>query len=109
MWKGKWQGEAVAIKELNSTTDKTVSEVGADCGVDLQLFIREVDVWRRLKSPHVLPFFGASSTTGPPPWFLVSPFSTLIAAGASVIDDASPKRQHQRLSEKRSGPTGRQT
>lgn len=61
MWKGKWQGETVAIKELNSV-------------VDQQLFIKEVEVWRRLKSRHILPFLGASSTTGPPPWILVSPY-----------------------------------
>lgn len=51
----------MAIKELNSV-------------VDQDLFIREVDVWRRLRSRYVLPFLGASSTTGPPPWFIVSPY-----------------------------------
>ncbi|KAK4689262.1 hypothetical protein P7C73_g848, partial [Tremellales sp. Uapishka_1] len=58
---GKWRGQIVAIKELNANADR-------------QLFIKEVDVWRRLRSPYILPFFGASSTTGPPPWFLVSPY-----------------------------------
>ncbi|WWC65266.1 uncharacterized protein I303_107883 [Kwoniella dejecticola CBS 10117] len=43
-------------------------------GEDRQLFVKEVEVWRRLKSDRVLRFYGASSTTGPPPWFLVSPF-----------------------------------
>ncbi|WVR08680.1 hypothetical protein IAU60_005738 [Kwoniella sp. DSM 27419] len=41
---------------------------------DRQLFIREVEIWRRLKSDRILTFYGASSTTGPPPWFLVSPY-----------------------------------
>jgi serine/threonine protein kinase len=31
-------------------------------------------MWRRLRSPFILPFLGASSTTGPPPWILVSPY-----------------------------------
>lgn len=43
-----------------------------------QLFLKEVEVWRRLRSPFVLPFLGASSTTGPPPWFLISPYSRCI-------------------------------
>ena len=61
IWRGRWQGEDVAIKELNASADR-------------QLFIHEVDVWRQLKSKWILPFLGASSTTGPPPWFLVSPY-----------------------------------
>ncbi|ORX40883.1 hypothetical protein BD324DRAFT_647787 [Kockovaella imperatae] len=61
IWRGKWQGEEVAIKELGPSADR-------------QLFIHEVEVWRQLKSRHILPFLGASSTTGPPPWFLVSPY-----------------------------------
>ena len=63
VWRGRWQGQEVAIKELNSTTDRI-------------LFIKEVEVWRKLRdSAFILPFLGASSTTGPPPWFLVSPYS----------------------------------
>lgn len=60
--RGQWQDQEVAIKELNSNADRT-------------LFINEVNVWRQLRSPYILPFFGASSTTGPPPWFLISPYS----------------------------------
>ncbi|WVF67899.1 hypothetical protein IAT40_002660 [Kwoniella sp. CBS 6097] len=61
IWRGKWQGLDVAIKELTPMADR-------------QLFVKEVEVWRRLKSDRILPFYGASSTTGPPPWFLVSPY-----------------------------------
>ncbi|WVQ63410.1 uncharacterized protein L199_001563 [Kwoniella botswanensis] len=61
IWRGHWQGLPVAIKELTPMADR-------------KLFVKEVDVWRRLKSERVLRFYGASSTTGPPPWFLVSPF-----------------------------------
>ncbi|WRT70785.1 uncharacterized protein IL334_007784 [Kwoniella shivajii] len=61
IWRGQWQGQDVAIKELTPMADR-------------QLFVREVEVWRRLRSKRVLSFYGASSTTGPPPWFLVSPF-----------------------------------
>ena len=63
IWRGRWQGQDVAIKELNPTTDR-------------DLFIKEVEVWRQLRnSDFVLPFLGASSTTGPPPWFFISPYS----------------------------------
>ena len=63
VWRGRWRGQTVAIKELNSITDRT-------------LFIKEVEIWRKLKdSSFILPFLGASSTTGPLPWFLVSPYS----------------------------------
>ncbi|WVW80744.1 hypothetical protein I302_102730 [Kwoniella bestiolae CBS 10118] len=61
IWRGRWQGLDVAIKELTPMADR-------------KLFVKEVEVWRRLKSDRVLRFYGASSTTGPPPWFLVSPF-----------------------------------
>ncbi|OCF54632.1 TKL/TKL-CCIN protein kinase [Kwoniella mangroviensis CBS 10435] len=61
IWRGHWQGLDVAIKELTPMADR-------------KLFVKEVEVWRRLKSDRVLRFYGASSTTGPPPWFLVSPF-----------------------------------
>ncbi|EIW70092.1 hypothetical protein TREMEDRAFT_29882, partial [Tremella mesenterica DSM 1558] len=61
IWRGRWQGRTVAIKELNEHADR-------------DLFIKEVDVWRRLRSTFILDFLGASSTTGPAPWFLVSPF-----------------------------------
>nr|XP_019007852.1 TKL/TKL-CCIN protein kinase [Kwoniella pini CBS 10737]OCF46633.1 TKL/TKL-CCIN protein kinase [Kwoniella pini CBS 10737] len=61
IWRGKWQGQDVAIKELTPMADR-------------QLFVKEVEVWRRLRSDRVLRFYGASSTTGPPPWFLVSPY-----------------------------------
>jgi hypothetical protein len=54
----------VAIKQLNSVQDSTV-------------FKHEVEVWRRLHNKHILPFYGASSTTGPGPWFIVSPYSKL--------------------------------
>ncbi|WVQ86131.1 hypothetical protein IAT38_008299 [Cryptococcus sp. DSM 104549] len=69
IWRGRWSGETVAIKELTEMADR-------------QLFVKEIDVWRRLKSPHILKFLGASSTTGPPPWFLVSPYMK----NGSVID-----------------------
>ena len=62
VYKGTWQNQDVAIKELNASANR-------------ELFIHEVDIWRQLRSPFILPFYGASSTTGPPPWFLISPYS----------------------------------
>lgn len=51
----------MAIKVLAETTPRN-------------LFIREVEIWKKLKHPNVLELFGASSTSGDPPWFLVSPY-----------------------------------
>jgi len=31
-------------------------------------------IWKTLHHPNVLPLYGASSTTGDPPWFFVSPY-----------------------------------
>ncbi|OCF78736.1 TKL protein kinase [Kwoniella mangroviensis CBS 8886] len=61
VWKGRWHDQEVAIKDLDPLTDK-------------HLFLAEVNIWCRLDSEFVLPFFGASSAVGPPPWFLVSPW-----------------------------------
>ncbi|WWD07245.1 hypothetical protein V865_005342 [Kwoniella europaea PYCC6329] len=61
VWKGRWHDQEVAIKDLDPLTDK-------------HLFLAEVNNWCRLDSEFVLPFFGASSSVGPPPWFLVSPW-----------------------------------
>ncbi|WVW80754.1 hypothetical protein I302_102740 [Kwoniella bestiolae CBS 10118] len=61
VWKGRWHDQVVAIKDLDPLTDK-------------HLFLAEVNIWCRLDSEYVLPFFGASSAVGPPPWFLVSPW-----------------------------------
>ena len=61
VYKGAWRGMAVAIKVLAPTTPR-------------KLFVHEVEVWKTLSHPNVLELFGASSTTGEPPWFLVSPY-----------------------------------
>lgn len=61
VYKGTWRGMAVAIKMLAPTTRR-------------KLFIHEVEIWKALSHPNVLELFGASSTSGEPPWFLVSPY-----------------------------------
>lgn len=61
VFKGSWNGRTVAIKILAETTPR-------------KLFLREVAIWKTLHHPNVLPLYGACSTTGEPPWFLVSPF-----------------------------------
>ena len=37
-----------------------------------QAFVREVEVWYRLRHPHVLELYGASMTVNPP--IMISPF-----------------------------------
>ncbi|KAJ3573275.1 hypothetical protein NP233_g2522 [Leucocoprinus birnbaumii] len=61
VYKGTWRNRTVAIKVLADTTPR-------------ELFKREVAIWKTLKHPNVLELFGASSTTGDPPWFFVSPY-----------------------------------
>ncbi|WWC72655.1 uncharacterized protein I206_106619 [Kwoniella pini CBS 10737] len=61
VWRGRWHDQEVAIKDLDPLTDR-------------HLFLAEVNIWCRLNSEFVLPFYGASSAVGPPPWFLVSPW-----------------------------------
>lgn len=61
VYKGNWRGTTVAIKVLADTTPR-------------ELFSREVTIWETLKHPNVLELFGASSTSGDPPWFFVSPY-----------------------------------
>lgn len=39
------------------------------------LFVREIGIWKQLKHPHVLELYGASSASGDPPWFFVSPYA----------------------------------
>lgn len=61
VYKGTWRGLTVAIKVLADTTPRN-------------LFVREVAIWKQLKHPNVLELYGASSASGDPPWFFVSPY-----------------------------------
>jgi abelson tyrosine-protein kinase 1 len=61
VFQGKWDGRPVAIKVLSEVTPS-------------DLFIREIKVWKGLRHPNVLKLYGASSATGNPPWFFVSPY-----------------------------------
>ena len=61
VYKGKWKGIVVAIKVLAPLTSR-------------KLFVHEVELWKTLSHPNVLELFGASSATGEPPWFFVSPY-----------------------------------
>ncbi|KIJ98626.1 hypothetical protein K443DRAFT_680649 [Laccaria amethystina LaAM-08-1] len=59
--KGTWRGCTVAIKFLAKTTSR-------------KLFFREVEKWKSLRHPNVLPFCGASSASEKAPCFFVSPY-----------------------------------
>lgn len=61
VYKGTWRGRTVAIKVLAETTPRT-------------LFVREMGIWKTLRHANVLQLYGASSATGDPPWFFVSPY-----------------------------------
>ena len=36
--------------------------------------MREMGIWKTLRHPNVVPLYGASSASGDPPWFFVSPY-----------------------------------
>ncbi|KAF8528481.1 hypothetical protein BU17DRAFT_80889 [Hysterangium stoloniferum] len=62
VYKGTWRGHTVAIKILARSTPR-------------DLFRREVSIWASMeRHTHVLELLGASSATGDPPWFFVSPY-----------------------------------
>lgn len=61
VYKGTWREHTVAIKVLAETTPR-------------KLFVHEIGIWKKLSHPNVLELLGASSASGDPPWFLVSPF-----------------------------------
>lgn len=61
VFRGTWRGRTVAIKVLTDATPR-------------ELFQREIAIWRALSHRNVLPLFGASSASGDPPWFFVSPY-----------------------------------
>lgn len=62
VYEGSWRGQTVAVKVLRDFTSS-------------RLFIREVEIWKNLSHPNVVELFGASSASGNPPWFFVSPFA----------------------------------
>ncbi|EIM84603.1 uncharacterized protein STEHIDRAFT_100616 [Stereum hirsutum FP-91666 SS1] len=61
VYKGKWRDHEVAIKVLAETTPRN-------------MFIHEIHMWKTLVHPNVLELLGASSASGDPPWFFVSPY-----------------------------------
>ncbi|KIK81138.1 hypothetical protein PAXRUDRAFT_156824 [Paxillus rubicundulus Ve08.2h10] len=66
---GRWRAHTVSIKVLVPTTPRS-------------LFVREINVWRSLEHPNVLPLYGASSAVGDRPWFFVSRF----CSGGSLVE-----------------------
>ena len=56
VYKGTWHGRTVAINILAESTP------------------RKLFVWKTLRHPHVVQLYGASSATGDPPWFFISPY-----------------------------------
>ena len=40
----------------------------------MDLFVREIEIWKTLRHLNVLRLYGASSASGDPPWFFVSPY-----------------------------------
>jgi serine/threonine protein kinase len=61
VFKGSWHGRTVAIKALAPSTPK-------------KAFVHEMAIWKTLHHPNVQILCGASSTSGDPPWFFVSPY-----------------------------------
>ncbi|KAF8838960.1 hypothetical protein BDN67DRAFT_932949 [Paxillus ammoniavirescens] len=66
---GRWRAHTVAIKVLAPTTPRS-------------LFVREINIWRSLEHPNILPLYGASSAMGDRPWFFVS----RLCSGGSLVE-----------------------
>ncbi|KAF7759675.1 hypothetical protein Agabi119p4_11370 [Agaricus bisporus var. burnettii] len=62
VYEGWWRGQTVAVKVLRDFNSS-------------RLFVREVEIWKNLSHPNVIELYGASSASGSPPWFFVSPFA----------------------------------
>ena len=61
VYKGTWRKRVVALKVLAPTTPRN-------------LFQHEIAIWKGMSHPNVLELYGASSASGEPPWFFVSPY-----------------------------------
>ncbi|KAF8584749.1 hypothetical protein K439DRAFT_1653139 [Ramaria rubella] len=85
VYKGVWRGRQVAIKILAPTAPRKV-------------FRHETAIWASLKHMHVLELLGASSATGDPPWFFVSPYmknGTLVSfLQAETVDKRGRSRAY---------------
>lgn len=69
VYKGTWRRKTVAIKILAKTTPRA-------------LFTHEIAIWKNLAHSNVLALYGASSASGDPPWFFVSPY----CANGSLVE-----------------------
>ncbi|KAF7321723.1 Protein kinase domain-containing protein [Mycena kentingensis (nom. inval.)] len=61
VYRGRWRNRIVAIKVLAECTPQ-------------ELFVKEINIWKALKNPHVLELYGASGATGDGPYFFVCPY-----------------------------------
>ncbi|KAJ3975139.1 hypothetical protein EV361DRAFT_792931 [Lentinula raphanica] len=90
VYKGTWRPPStlVAIKVLAETTPRS-------------LFLRETAIWKKLSHPNVLELYGASSASGDPPWFFVSPYmrngslAEFLRRGSTSIPNVSSRGSGQ--------------
>jgi abelson tyrosine-protein kinase 1 len=68
VYRGTWRAHTVAIKVLAEMTPRNI-------------FVHEVEIWKKLYHPNVLELLGASSASGEPPWFLVRFFLVMCIRG----------------------------
>ncbi|KDQ23602.1 hypothetical protein PLEOSDRAFT_1078986 [Pleurotus ostreatus PC15] len=92
VFRGNWRKRAVAIKILHEGTSRS-------------LFVREVEIWKKLNHPNVLKLFGASSPSAPP-YFFVSAY----AKNGSLVDFlrrvATREKERQEGATPGHGPSG---
>ncbi|KAJ3551589.1 hypothetical protein NM688_g4615 [Phlebia brevispora] len=66
VYQGDWKGELVAVKVMEQTSQLVLQ--------------KEVNVWKRLRHPRILQFFGASAADASPPFIVCA----LLANGDSI-------------------------
>lgn len=71
VFKADWQGITVAVKTLDRSIPTAVKDTPTLLKVKyfsfiLQMFQKEINVWKNLRHPNILQFFGACAVADPP-------------------------------------------
>lgn len=70
VFQAEWQGITVAVKLFRNGIPPLVNNANPSflhmCLHMFQIFQKEIDVWKRLRHPNILEFYGACSIADPP-------------------------------------------
>lgn len=94
VYRGTWNGRTVALKVLKMKVPK-------------KLFVREVNIWRKLHHRNIVELYGASSANDPP-WFFVCPYMKHgnLVDYLRKVEGALQKASVERARSRSKSPTG---